>query len=212
MMQTWQRINMANPFSFILQSFALQHMRPKVYSPGRKIEGKQNDYSGAGVRPIAELDYNMSTLPEGKIPTSMLGTPVFCDLILRDQTGGIELRFDWILAEVNQSKNIVKTAIEGRAGTVKEYIADGDYDVRLRGGLFTPFSRAYPKTDMQALMALLKLSESLKVTSEYLVLFGIYELVVERYSFPQGQGTTNVQLFDLSCVSDEPINLRKANG
>lgn len=208
-MPTWLVINMANERNFLLQSFGLEHVKAAFYPPGKPLESGHTDVSAATKNDLKDLDYNMTTLETGKAPVSMLGTPVFCDMILQNKEGSLKLQLLWVLAEVNMSKNIVKTAVQGRNGTVKEYISDGDYQVTLRGGLFTSFSHAYPREDMQTLNDLLKLNTSLKVVSEYLMQFNIYELVVEDYSLAQRQGVQNVQLFEIRTVSDFPILLNR---
>jgi hypothetical protein len=201
---------MANERNFILQSFGLEHLKAAIYPPGKPLKSGHTDVSSATKKDIADLDYNMSTMENGKAPLSMLGTPVFCDLILQnDKKGDLQLQLLWTLLEVNMQKNIEKTAVQGRDGTVKEYVSDGDYLVTIRGGLFSPFSNAYPKQDMQTLMALLKLNTPLTVISEYLLQFNIYELVVDGYSFAQKEGVQNVQLFEIKTVSDFPIELKK---
>jgi hypothetical protein len=201
---------MGNERNFILQSFGLEHLKAAIYPGGKELKSGHTDVSAAQKNEIQNLDYNMTTMETGKAPLSMLGTPVFCDMILQnDKKGSLNLQLLWTLAEVNMTKNIVKTAVQGRDGTVKEYVSDGDYQVTIRGGLFSPFSNAYPKEDMQTMMALLKLNTPLTVISEYLLQFNIYELVVEDYSFSQKEGVQNVQLFEIKTVSDYPIELKK---
>ena len=201
---------MANEKNFILQSFGLEHLKAAIYPVGKPLKSGHTDVSAAVKNDIQDLDYNMTTMEAGKAPLSMLGTPVFCDMILQnDKKGSLKLQLLWALAEVNMTKNIVKTAVQGMDGTVKEYVSDGDYQVTIRGGLVSPFSYAYPKEDMQTLMALLKLNTPLTVISEYLLQFNIYELVVEDYSFSQKEGVQNVQLFEIKTVSDFPIELKK---
>lgn len=201
---------MANERNFILQSFGLEHLKAAIYPPGKQLESGHTNVDAASKNEIQDLDYTMTTLETGKAPLSMLGTPVFADLILRNKSGVIGLQLLWALLEVNMQKNIVKTAVQGRDGTVKEYVSDGDYQVTIRGGLFSSFSYAYPKDDVLQLMQLLQLKEPLDVISEYLnSLFNITNLVVEDYSFSQKEGVQNVQLFEIKTVSDFPIELKK---
>jgi len=42
-------------------------------------------------------------------------------------------------------------------------------------------------------------------------IFNIQNIVVESFSFPQVEGTQNVQLFEVSAVSDDPIELTVLN-
>lgn len=194
-------------FSFLLQDFGLNNVRPLLFKSGTNLKVKQ-DAVTITAKPFEDLEYNMTT--DGKPVLSYLGTPIFCDVILEtSQKGGPQLKLTDVMVLVNMQKNIVKTTVKGRSGTVKEYIADGDFDIRLMGRLTQPFSRAYPKDQMIDMISLVRASESLKVTSELLQMFGIFEIVVERYSFPQKEGFQNIQLFDLQCCSDEPIQLQR---
>jgi len=83
--------------------------------------------------------------------TSWLGTPIFADLRFPDD----ELILESVLIEVRQTKNIQRTPVQGRNGTVKEYIADGDYDITIRGVITTPRINSYPLDEVRALVSIL---------------------------------------------------------
>ena len=140
-----------------------------------------------------------------------LGLPVFCSCRLTDpddETNKIDLLT--VIIEVSMQKNIDTVAVNGLDGTIKTYFNDGDFDVRIRGMLTMDNQDDYPLDDVKNLVALLKIRKSLKVTCEYLLLFGIYELAIMDYSFPQMEGTQNVQLFDIAALSDKPVELLEA--
>ena len=51
------------------------------------------------------------------------------------------------IIEINQRRNIIKTSISGQDGTVKEFINNGDYDVKIMGYFSTVdanWNSAYP--------------------------------------------------------------------
>lgn len=135
---------------------------------------------------------------------SYLGTLVWSDMLLK--LDGIEVYFDTVLFNVNQTKNIVKTALQGRNGTIKEYISDGDYVIDVKAALVSQ-NREYPEDAVRNLVAMLQLPFAIEVTSPLLQLFGVYSIVVEDYSFPTQAGFTNTQLVEMNCVSDSPIEL-----
>lgn len=139
--------------------------------------------------------------------TSWFGTPVFADVRFSATEDTPEFQLESVLVEVTQTKNIVTTAIQGRNGTVKEYINDGDYQVKLRGLLSTPRSYSYPVAGVRQLLQILQKKEALEVVSDYLRLFNVYNLVVVSYSLPQVEGFQNTQVFDIDCLSDQPIEL-----
>ncbi len=139
--------------------------------------------------------------------TTYLGTPVFADIILANQAEDRKIQLIAAVVEVNQSKIIERTSVRGRNGTVKEYWAMDDYDVRIRGALIDPRPDFYPKEAVEYLISLLKQAESLIVVSRFLQMFGIYEITIKDYAFPPIEGKTNVQFFDIMAYSDEPEEL-----
>jgi Domain of unknown function (DUF6046) len=138
-----------------------------------------------------------------------LGKPVFCDMVLRKHSDGKGIQLLAVLADITQEKNIVTTVVQGRDGAVKEYISDGDFQISIRGALIGQSNTAFPQTEVRALMDILNAKEAINVVSDYFRLFSIYDIVVTSYKFAQKEGFQNVQLFEISAVSDVPIELIK---
>lgn len=136
-----------------------------------------------------------------------LGKPVFCDMVLRKHSDGKGIQLLAVLADITQEKNIVTTVVQGRDGSVKEYISDGDFQVSIRGALIGQTNTAFPQAEVRALMNLLNAKEAINVVSDYFRLFSIYDIVVTGYKFAQKEGFQNIQLFEISAVSDTPIEL-----
>jgi hypothetical protein len=146
--------------------------------------------------------------------SSSIGNPVFSNFNV--QAGSYtkngqnfsfdEIKIDVALFEVNYPKNIITTPIQGRDGTVKEYISDGDFQVNIRGILFAP-NNTFPLDDFVALIKVAKAPVPLKINSWYLEKFGIYNLVVTEASFRQEPGKFSQQFFEISAISDTPIEL-----
>lgn len=164
---------------------------------------------------------------KGKIPTppetdkaiaiSSLGTPVYSNLDIQagaytDDNGNTinypSFRCDSVLFIVSQSKNIVKTAIQGRNGTVKEFISDGDYQISISGSISSKGNNIYPKDDVIALDKILKAPVAIAVNSWYLNQFGIHNIVIEYYSLPQQPGRNSQQDFQITATSDLPVILQ----
>lgn len=166
--------------------------------------------------------YNFTPDPEdAPIATSMLGTPVYSNLIfladgsgvgnpttLDPDAGKTDLRIDTVLITVNMAKNIVKTPIQGRDGTVKEYISDGDYIINVVGAIVSPYSLVYPREEVDLLIRYCQAKQSLAVSSFFLDLFGITNAVIDDYKFSEKLGTRNEQPFELSMSSDQPIEFK----
>jgi Domain of unknown function (DUF6046) len=145
-----------------------------------------------------------------------LGTPIFSNLEIQggsytDEFGkqvtfaGITI--DTILYTVNQSKEIVKTIMQGRPGSVKEYICDGDYNI-LISGIITGGNGLHPYDAVSQLKAILDAPVALNINSKYLQNLGIYSIVVEDYTIGQSVGSMGQQPFNITAVSDVPVILQ----
>lgn len=117
------------------------------------------------------------------IKTSVLGTDVYTNLTFQGGSflplgefapinyGALEI--DTILMTVSQAKNIVTTQIQGKTGTFKEYINDGDFQIDVRGLLVGSEPNIYPTEQVEALVRLFSVPDTLRVTSEFLSHFGL---------------------------------------
>ena len=159
-----------------------------------------------------DFDYDV-----GSGTSLMFGTPVFDQLIIKtdidslihqEQTGDNYAKFDTALLTVNQSRNIVRTPIQGRNGTIKEYISDGDYEINVTGLIVSPYSGRVPSIDMENIHNILSLQNELVIVSNYLSLFKISYVVVEAYTFEQIEGSLNQIKFTMRLISDEPIEVQ----
>lgn len=193
---------------YTLTGAGLALVKPKLFRPGKGIESNnENDYIVGSI----ETDE-----PER---TSFFGTPVYSNLQILpfsyDTLDGENIQIsngitiDTVIFTINQTKNIVKTPIQGRNGTVKEYISDGDFQIEISGAIVSP-GRTYPQTEVNELIEILKAPIAIpsdSLISEYLNWFGIHSIVIESYDFPQTEGTRNQQEFRISAVSDIPVEL-----
>jgi hypothetical protein len=193
--------------TFILQGLGKHFAMPEFFIPGKPLDSNSSEFPAVQA---PDETVRMNSASEDCELTSMFGQPVWADVILKDNvTGGRELQLLWVIVTVSNRKNIVKTAIQGRAGTVKEFISDGDYEITLEGGLFDQNPSRYPIEYMNTLQYLCTLKEAIPVTSEFLQLFGINKIVIESRDFKQEEGTQNVQLFTIRAFSDEDIILNE---
>ncbi len=192
-------------YTLILESWGKHLLQPKFFIPGKPLESNSSQFPTANT---PEDSVRMNSASEDCELTSMFGTPVWADVIIKDNVvNGRQLQLLWVLVTVSMRKHIVETIVQGRPGTVKEYVCDGDYEITMEGGLFDQNPNRYPVEDMNTLVYLMKLAEALPVTSEYLQMFGIHNVVVVGFDFRQQPGSQNVQLFSIKALSDEPIEL-----
>lgn len=167
-------------YSFLLQAFGLQNVKTAIYASNIGAVGNET----------AEYSY--------------LGTPVF-DVLYLD-TEGDNLRIDTVLIELNRPKNIVKTSIQGIDGTVKEFISDGDYQISIKG-MIVGESSDFPEDDIATLRDILDKKVSIRVTSKFMNLFKIDDIVIVDRTFKQVEGFENIQMFEIQALSDKAIEL-----
>ena len=156
---------------------------------------------------------------------SFLGTPVVINLEIEGASytkDGVnysfpDMKFDSVLVNLQQTKNIIKTPVQGLNGTIKEYISDGDWSVNIKGviigqnGVY-PLDNSIQASDINANVTNLKtalgMNQPLVVKSWLLNgVFGIYTIVVENQTWPQSEGSIATQLFEISAMSDKPTEL-----
>lgn len=145
------------------------------------------------------------------IKTSYLGTPVFSNLIFDaepDTPENFALEIDTVLMTVSMTKNIVKTPLQGRDGTVKEYISDGDYMVDIRGEIVSEQPNVYPKDLVARLVNLCRVKHQLNVSSFFLQLFSVSAIVIDDYEVAEKLGSRNSVPFSIRASSDTPIELQ----
>ncbi|TXI14621.1 MAG: hypothetical protein E6Q66_05835 [Pedobacter sp.] len=111
---------------------------------------------------------------------------------------------------VTMEKNIVQTALQGRNGTIKEYINDGDFQVEIAAAL-TSECDDYPKDELKKLMDIIQMNDMIEVASDFLDLFNIRNLVVKSYGFNQ-ETHSNRQTFTVCCLSDTPYEIKLQQG
>lgn len=114
------------------------------------------------------------------------------------------LRVDTALITVRQQKIIKKTTIQGRAGTIKEYISQGDFDIEIRGCIISPYPNVFPEDDFRTFTETLDREESIEVVCEFLSRIGdgIKFITVDDYEISEILGTRNQVDFVIKASSD----------
>jgi hypothetical protein len=148
--------------------------------------------------------------------SEQLGTPVMSNIVFdsgsytdRDTEISFDgLQLDTALITANQSKNIIKTQVQGRRGSVKEYISEGDFAINIKAVIVSPDSEIYPADEVRKFIELMRAPVSLSFQSEFIDRIGAFDLVVESYSMPQTEGFRNVQAVSINCISDNPLEIK----
>lgn len=201
---------MTTQAQYIIKGFALDQLNVQKFKPG------VNANEAAQPQPVKHNYQSMPPVVQRDTPIriSQLGTPVMSDLSFGQVTiDGIRLPvfnpIDTVVFTIQQSKNIVKTAIQGRSGTIKEYIGNGDYQINIKG-VICGDNGVYPYDDVANLQQYMDAPASLPIVSQFLQQFGIYEVVIESFTLGQREGFYSTQLFEISAVSDSPVILKRA--
>jgi len=117
------------------------------------------------------------------------------------------MNFESVLITVDQPIKVIKTEIQGRDGTVKEYIGQGDADIVINGYI-TGKNGVYPREQVKKFQRWLDAPVAKEITAWWLENLGISHIVIESYSFPQVQGGYSYQMFTVKAVSDTPVELK----
>lgn len=133
----------------------------------------------------------------------LAGVPIFQPLVLSFE--GTTLQLDSAVVNVSRPKQIVVTEIEGRDGSVKEFINNGDFNISI-SGLVSNNNWIYPIEKVQQLHSFMKRKSNIEVNHEILNGLGIYEIVVTSYAFDKTP-FINCQPYSFEALSDDPIPL-----
>jgi hypothetical protein len=195
----------------ILKNLGLTFIKPKFF----KVDSDTMAIEQEAADPVdTDIYVNGDNAKDSK---SKFGLPVFDAIRFEEvrytSNDGRNLTvptFDigTVLCEVNQPRNIVKTAIAGRDGTVKEYIGKGDYEVNIRGVLVSLYQNVPPKDALTNLLGFCDAPVEFNVTSSFLAYFGIYTMVCDDYAFKQIEGSRNMIGFQMRCLSDYPYEIK----
>lgn len=147
------------------------------------------------------------------IRKSRLGTLIYESLELYDDSDSLIYTFpDAVLIDVSDlPKNIVKTPIQGRNGTVKEYIGLSDWNINIMGALINPSSKDYPEDLVSDLTRVYELNTALKIQGSNLCALGIHSIVLEDLKFTRKPGYPSTAYFTIKACSDEPVELEIIN-
>jgi len=169
-------------------------------------------YNLAGIRPLSVRDnpydgkINQADDRDPELYKSALGTPVVIDLTFQSvtytdftqnrQVTTDQVRVETVLCTVSRPTIIVKTQIQGRNGTVKEYISKDDFQVSING-IITGQNGQYPEAEALAVQRMAEAPVSIPVVSRFLNGMGIYNI-----------GGISRQDFSINAISDEPLELQ----
>lgn len=130
--------------------------------------------------------------------------------------------FNEVIMSIAQERNIVTTPLQGRDGTIKEFISNGDYVITVDAGVmegqkqtenedtevsFQKPSNIYPKAELERLGKILTEPKAIAVQSDFLNVFGIQSVVVKSFSLVQ-ETHSNRQSIQIQMLSDKPYEIK----
>lgn len=152
---------------------------------------------------------------ERPIGLSPLGTPIFDDVTFPAgnyltlegvEVSYRELRLISVRYVVQQAKNIVRTQISGRNGTVKEYNATGDYIIKGQANL-SELTPTFPREQLQNFVEIVKVPQMVPIVSKILnTFFEIDDVVLSDFNVDPGNGSGNV-FINFTLESDREFDL-----
>lgn len=199
--------------AFVAASVATQIVRPALYKFKPLQQPEQTDYKLNGgyehipsAKPSGESTISLAEEKWQGASDYWLGRNVLTDLVIKVPEKGV-LTIPDVTINVSKQKEIVKTALVGRAGTVKEYITDGDYQLEMSIGVVAVDENneiidQYPEQAMSTLREIFEEDQSLEASSKFLEVFGINKIVITGFSAKQ-MTYANRQVVDVSALSDD---------
>ncbi|MFK7061524.1 DUF6046 domain-containing protein [Flavobacterium oreochromis] len=155
-----------------------------------------------------------NAIPRFESIKELEGVPFLTSVALRYK-GLKDIEIVECIMTINQERNIVTTPLQGRDGTIKEYISDGDYSITLEAGINNykedgenvSASYDYPKSKVEDLCRMLEVKDALQIQSDFLDIFNIKSVVVKNYNLIQ-ETHSNRQGISISLLSDAPYQIK----
>ncbi len=171
------------------------------------------------------LPFNIPLIDIADLPVgvSPLGTLVFDNIVFLpgkyttpNNPVGIPykgLLINTCVFEARQQKNIVKTIVQGRSKSVKEYISGGDLNITINGMIVNNvFANFYPTRDVESFIQLMQVPKSLTVQSKFLDMLGVKHITIENWDLRQVAGQRNMQPFTINAIDDYSSEVNDITG
>jgi hypothetical protein len=135
--------------------------------------------------------------------TSMLGTPVILPITI----DGVDLPDNAVMTITGRNR-IIETDLNSKQGTFKELWAKDDYRISIRGIVVqSNGNEDYPEDQLRQIKELLDAESHLPIECDMTTLFGITDVAIYDYNFPELPGVSMAQPFELMCKSDYKFEL-----
>jgi hypothetical protein len=167
---------------------------------------------------INDAEFDALTTGDLNTQYSQFGLPTFDVLSFNafryDDQNGVNislsgLDFPIALMDVSMTKNVITTQIQGRNGTIKEYISDGDYSINIKGVLVGDGQNVYPEDLVKQLIKYIRCPQEIPISSPILNdMYNISSIVIIDHNIGQNEGMRNVVPFELTALSETPFEIK----
>lgn len=134
--------------------------------------------------------------------------PVRNNILFKSNDDSLMIQLIDVKINTTQNNTIVRTALTGRRGTVKEFVQATDFSFDVSGSIISPVANAFPLGYLKSFIKLFSTERNINVENVLMNSFGVQKVVMERYTIDQQSSKyMNAVNFKLSLVSDENIEL-----
>jgi hypothetical protein len=152
------------------------------------------------------------------IGVSPLGTPVFDDITFLsgsyydendEKIQYQQLALQAVQIVVNQQKEIIRTTVSGKHGTIKEYICQSDYLISINGKL-SELANVMPYDQMEIWKKISESNKEVEVLSKILnLIFDINTVVITKFQITTIPGSVNEVDVSIELEEDIPFDFSK---
>lgn len=176
----------------------------------------------SAARMLANPSEKLSKLGAVLFKRDTNGIEAFCPVTIvweKNVNGAIKQRtFDlpYSTVAITMRKNIQKTSLIGRNGSVKELIQIEDYEFTINGVMLGSNDEEsddfhMPQTDLANLNELFQINEPVQLQNAFVEIFmpGDNTVVVESIDLPDMKGITGAQAYSIRVSSDTILELEE---
>jgi len=205
-----RRQNIENQSKLILKGLGLGLLKPKFYNIDQTKVSKEQEFEDTlgvtgNLSGMQVFDAVIFKKPAGA------GNKTATFVSDNRNTGQItanDLVLEVALITATQEKNIVKTSVQGRNGTIKEYVSDGDWQISIRGVIVGELSNKRPSEELKKLDLFRGYNAEIDVISNFLDDLKVYTVVITNVTYEQREGMRNVYDYTLTCLSETPFEIK----
>ena len=187
----------------------LPYYNPNIVITGAAVQVAKGIFSGLSIP---------DTLTEEPVGRSYLGTPVIDNLEFPQgkyiDLKGNEIEYpsvviDTVIFEVNRTKRIVETEIQGRDNSRLEYVGNSNFEVTCNGFLSNR-DNVFPTDIARNLQRVFDVPQQVPILSLFLNdIFEIFNVVIRQHRITQVPGKRNEVPFSFVATQDVELEVKE---